>query len=342
MVYRAICSYRWNAVLTAFLAALFVGAVAHAQSIMPVSSSSSSATLPSSQPQPTVKPSLDESGDSIISPDDVLEVYVLDVPELSRQYRVSPAGKVVLPLLPDSLSAAGLTPEEFSDALAKQLRERGLVTAPHIVVTIVSSRLKSVAITGAVKMPQIYPVFGTTTLLDVLSQAQGLADDASNVAVISRGSAGQQATGQATQSVDIKKLLQDSNPADNVDIYPGDRVTVPHAGIVYVVGAVNKPGGFMIKTSNGMTVLQALAMAEDVKLNSVKSKSIIIRPDPNAPEGHEQIPVNLNSVLQGKQRDLVMLPDDILYIPESASKRAFRNIGQAALQAASLAVVYRP
>ena len=84
----------------------------------------------------------------------------------------------------------------------------GWLPNPHIVVTIVSSRLKSVAITGAVKMPQIYPVFGKTTLLDVLSQAQGLADDASNVAIISRGSAGEQATGQTTQSVDIKRLLQ--------------------------------------------------------------------------------------------------------------------------------------
>ena len=114
---------------------------------------------------------------------------------------------MVLPLLPDSLTAAGLTPSEFSDALGKQLRESGLVTNPHIVVTIISSRLKSVSITGAVKMPQIYPVFGKTTLLDVLSQAQGLADDASNVAVISRGNIGDQATGQTIQSVDIKKLL---------------------------------------------------------------------------------------------------------------------------------------
>jgi len=320
------------------LALFCVAAFAQSAKVVPASAPTST----SQKPTTAQRAALDDSGESIISPDDVLEVYVLDVPELSRQYRVSPAGKVVLPLLPDSLSAAGLTPEEFSDALAKQLRESGLVTNPHIVVTIVSSRLKSVAITGAVKMPQIYPVFGKTTLLDVLSQAQGLADDASNVAIISRGSAGQQATGQSTESVDIKKLLQDSNPADNVDVYPGDRVTVPQAGIVYVVGAVNKPGGYMIKTSNGMTVLQALAMAEDVKLNSVKSKSVIIRPDPKAPEGHEQIPVNLNSVLQGKQPDMVMLADDILYIPESASKRAFRNIGQAALQAASLAVVYRP
>ncbi len=314
--------------------------VVFAQSAPVVPSNSPTIASPATRPAPVT--TADNSGDSVISPDDVLEVYVLDVPELSRQYRVSPAGKIVLPLLTDPLSAAGLTPEQFSDSLAKQLRDGGLVTNPHIVVTIVSSRLKSVAITGAVKMPQIYPVFGKTTLLDVLSQAQGLADGASNLAIVSRGTAGEQATGQPTQSVDIKKLLEGSSGKDNVEIYPGDRITVPRAGIVYVVGAVNKPGGFMITTSNGMTVLQALAMAEDVKLNSVKSKAVIIRPDPKATEGHEQVPVNLNLVLAGKQPDVVMMADDILYIPESASKRAFRNIGQAALQAATLAVVYRP
>jgi polysaccharide export outer membrane protein len=305
-------------------------------------SSSASGSVPSADQNSSAVAANFGDAESIISPDDVLEVYVLDVAELSRQYRVSPAGKVVVPLLPDSLTASGLTPAEFSDALGKELRDRGLVTNPHIVTTIVGSRLKAVSITGAVRMPQIYPVFGKTTVLDVLSQAQGLADDASNVAVISRGAVGSQATGQTMQSVDIKKLLTDVNPADNIDVYPGDRITVPHAGIVYVVGAVNKPGGFMIKTSNGMTVLQALAMAEDAKINSVKSKAVIIRPNPDAPEGHRQVPVNLNLVLEGKQPDLVLLADDILYVPESASKRAFRNIGQAALQAATLAVVYRP
>jgi len=304
--------------------------------------SSPAGAMPVANQNTSVRPGNVGEAESAISPDDVLEVYVMDVAELSRQYRVSPTGKVVFPLLPDALTADGLTPTQFSDALGQQLRERGLVTNPHIVVTIISSRLKAVSITGAVKMPQIYPVFGKTTLLDVLSQAQGLADDASNVAVISRGTVGAQATGQTMQSVDIKKLLTDVNPADNIAVYPGDRITVPHAGIVYVVGAVNKPGGFMIKTANGMTVLQALAMAEDVKLNSVKSKAVIIRASAKAPEGHEQIPVNLNHVLEGKQPDTVLLADDILYVPESASKRAFRNIGQAALQAATLAVVYRP
>jgi polysaccharide biosynthesis/export protein len=283
--------------------------------------------------------------DSIISEDDVLEVYVMDVAELSRQYRVAPSGRIVVPLLPDPIYVAGMTPDELAVELGKELREKGLVTNPHIVVSIVSSRLKAVAITGAVKMPQIYPVFGRTTLLDLLSQAQGVSDDASNVAVITRGDLGLQLanTTDRVQRVDIKKLLDTGDPQYNIDIYPGDKVTVPHAGVVYVVGAVNKPGGFVIRAPDkGMTVLQALAMAEDAKSTAVRKKAMIIRQTNDKSGAHQQLPLNVDLILAGKQPDPLLMADDILFIPDSTAKKAFRRGAEAALQAATLAVVYRP
>ena len=304
--------FRWDSQVRFSLWLLVIGVsltfciAANAQSTI------AAAGLSKPQSADTVSPlrgPSDRDSDSIISADDVLEVYVMDVAEISRQYRVSPSGNIVLPLLPNPLPAAGLTPSQFSDSLARQLRDRGLVMNPNIVVTIASSRLKAVSITGAVKMPQIYPVFGRTTLLEVLSQAQGVADDASNLAVISRGDIGMQATNakQRTQTVDLKKLLQTGDPIYNIDIYPGDRITVPHAGVVYVVGAVNKPGGVVIRApDNGMTVLQALAMAEDAKATAQRGKTMIIRPDPKAPDGHTMKPINLNLILAGKQPDYLL------------------------------------
>jgi len=316
--------------------ALCNGANAQSTSTAIGSSKAQSTDVPTALKNPS-----ELDSDSIISPDDVLEVYVMDVAELSRQYRVSPSGTVELPLLPTPLPAAGMTLNHFSDALGKQLHDKGLVMDPHIVVTIVSSRLKSVAITGAVKMPQIYPIFGRTTLLDVLSQAQGLSDDAGNVAMISRGKLGEQATGQTIQTVNLKKLLQTASSTDNVEMYPGDRVTVPRAGIVYVVGAVNKPGGFPIKEADdGMTVLQALAMAEDAKSTAVRNKSMIIRADSSAPGGHKQIPLNLNLILAAKEADPLLRADDILFVPDSTAKKAFRRGAEAALQAATYLAIY--
>ena len=298
-------------------------------------------TTPSNSHASNSAPAVSPDSDSIITADDVLDVYVMDVPELSRQYRVAPSGTVALPLLSHPVNAAGRTTAEFAEALTQELHDSGLVTDPHIVVSIASSRLKSVAITGAVKMPQIYPVLGKTTLLDVLSQAQGLADDAGNTGIIGRGKLGESVTGQTTQSVDLKKLLDTGSSQYNLAIYPGDRVTIPRAGIVYVVGAVNKPGGFIIKgDDNGMTVLQALAMAEDAKSTAVRSRSVIIRPDRNAPDGRQQIPCDLGQILAAKAPDPKLFANDILFVPDSAAKKAFTRGLEAALQAVTGIAIY--
>ena len=111
----------------------------------------------------------------LITPDDVLDIVVFDVPQISRQYRVSPNGVIALPLLAGPIVAAGRTPFELSEQIAAELRSSGMVSNPKVTVEVKESRLHSVVVTGAVKRPQIYPVFGRTTLLDVLSQAEGLA-----------------------------------------------------------------------------------------------------------------------------------------------------------------------
>jgi polysaccharide export outer membrane protein len=285
------------------------------------------------------------SSDGVISPDDVLDIYIIDVPELSRQYRVSDSGTVLLPLFETPLTAAGMKVTDFASVVTKELRDRGIVSQPHVTVSIAASRLQSISITGAVRTPQIYQIFGRTTLLDVLSQAQGLSDDASNIAVISRGELGIQASQskKSSETVDLNKLLQSGDSAYNISIYPGDRVTVPRAGIVYVVGAVNKPGGFPIKqSSQGMTVLQALAFAEDTKQTARGDKTMIIRLDASTVGGHRQVPLNLKKIIAGKAEDPVLQADDILFIPDSQGKKALSKGLETALSSAALAIVYHP
>lgn len=293
--------------------------------------------------------------DYIISPDDVLDIYLVDVPEMSRQYRVSPLGTVTLPLMARPIPAAGRTLGDFADHLKSELSGSGLVSRPQLTVSVHQSRLASVAITGAVKRPQIYPVFGRTTILDVLSQAEGLADDAGNTAIIRRGDTAvlalgleKDANGRAveasrTVTVDLKKLLESGAEESNVEVYPGDRVTVPRAGIVYVVGAVNRPGGFPMKPTSGggVTVLQALAMAEDFKSTAIKDKAVLIRTDASAPGGRTQTPVKLSQVLAGKAPDPAMQADDILFVPDSSSKKILRRGAEAIIQAATGVMIYR-
>ncbi len=314
-----------------------------------------------SAPPPSRPPIVSDSApptavaEYLISPDDVLEIYVLDVPELSREYRVSADGNVTIPLIAAPVRAAGLTLTQFSALVSETLKVAGIVSDAHVSTSVHESRLHAVAITGAVKKPQIYPVLGQTTLLDVLSQAEGLDDDAGNFAIVRRGDIAITASGlpakdmtpgqfeaARTLTVDLQRVLESGDPDANVTIYPGDRITVPRAGIVYVVGAVNRPGGFPMKTSKqGITVLQAIALAEDLKGTAVRKKAVIIRASAQKPDGREQIPVDLNKVLSGKAPDPVLQAEDILFVPDSSSKRALRRAAEAAIQTATGVAIYR-
>lgn len=303
---------------------------------------------PSGMPvSPSASPSL-AGEDYIISPDDVLDVYTVDVAEMSRSIRVSPSGTVSLPLLGKPLPAAGLTLLQLADSIEEALRASGVVVNAQVTVSVQQSRLHSVAVTGAVRRPQIYPVFGRTTLLDVISQSEGLADDAGNIAIVRRGDIAVRTlglnpkdNGVMTVRADLRKALEESDATSNVEIYPGDRVTIPRAGIVYIVGAVNRPGGYAIRPNGrGMTVMQAVALAEDVKPTAKRDQAMIVRVSASDPEGRIQIPVDLKKILAGKGSDPVLQAEDILFVPDSTGKKAVRRSLETALQLTTGIAIY--
>ena len=293
--------------------------------------------------------------DCIISPDDVLTINVYGAPDVTGEYRVSPTGQIELPLLSAPIVAAGRTPAQLSELISEKYRKAEIYSHPRVTVAIKESRVHAITIAGAVKKPQIYPVFGKTTLLDLLSQAEGLADDAGSLAIVTRGAIAMQiikspeacgaaskpASCDSTFSVDLSRLTETGDPLLNVDLYPGDRVTVQRAGIVYVVGAVNRPGGFPLKTGQeNMTVIQALALAEDLKPTAAQKKAMIIRKNPAATDGREEIAVNLTKVLAGHEHDTQLQANDILFVPDSTGKRALRRGAEAAITAATWGLIY--
>jgi len=288
----------------------------------------------------------------VICPDDDLSVDVLDVPELTKSYRVSPTGILTVPLLSKPVQAVGLTLAQLAQRLEEQLQAEGMVSHPHVTIQVKESRLHQIAIAGAVKKPQMYELYGKTTILDALAQAEGLADDAGNTAIITRGDVAtrlaelEQANGTnpasglsnaAIVTVDLKRLLEDGDVTQNFQLYPGDRISVQRAGIFYVVGAVNKPGGFILKDDRQqMTVLKALALSEYTKTTAAPKRTIIVRQAPKAPGGTLDIPVELDKILQGRAKDRVLLANDILFIPESSGKIALHRAAEAAAQGATL------
>jgi polysaccharide export outer membrane protein len=305
----------------------------------------------------TSDPSLPQPGQAyFVSPDDVLHIEIFDVPDISGDYRVSANGTLTLPLLSSPIVGAGLTLDRLSQVIAENYRTARVLGNPQVTVTVKESRVHSIAVVGAVKKPQIYPLFGRTTLLDLLSQAEGTADDAGNTAIITHGEIslwtlkrsgrcggpdGRDAC-SPTMSVDLKKLLDTGDPSINVDLYPGDRVTVRRAGIVYVVGAVKRPGGFPLRSDQEeMTVLKAIALAEDLKPTADRKKAMIIRKNPQMPREREEIRINLAKVLAGRTPDVQLHANDILFVPDSAGKRALLRGADAAIQVTMGLIIWR-
>jgi len=161
-------------------------AIAHAQPQAPVGTPRPSPSAAESAGATTSDLHSSRSEEYLISPEDVLEVYIFDVPELSRDYMVNTQGQVIVPLLPKPVQAAGLTTEELARELEQLFHQSGRLSRPQITVTIKHSRRSAVIVEGAVKTPQSVPVIGPTRLASIISQCGGLADDAGSTATITR------------------------------------------------------------------------------------------------------------------------------------------------------------
>jgi protein involved in polysaccharide export with SLBB domain len=281
--------------------------------------------------------------ETLIYPNDLLFIQVFDVEQMTREYRVSATGTLLFPLLTQPVRVAGLTPQQSGDLISQKCIEAGVLSHPQISVTIRESRLHAVAITGAVKTPQIYPVFGRITLLDILSQGGGLADDAGSTVIITRGEvslralasegggaveAGKSPPVLPTVSVDLRRLLETGDPSLNIDVYPGDRVTVQRAGVV------------LTEDRQNMTVLKAIALAEDLKSTAKSKKAMILRPNSSAAGGREQIPLDLHAMLRGQAPDRPLQSNDILFVPDSKAAKALGQAGQVGLSSLGLAAAY--
>ena len=299
-----------------------------------------------------------------IGPDDVLDINVFAAPELNRQVRVSSGGEISLPLL-GQVRTAGLTPVELESRL-QDLLHRTYMKDPHVSVFVRDLQSHPVSVMGAVKMPGVFQLRGPRTLLEVLSLAGGLSDDAGDTAIIMRGAGASNESSQENRAtsedsppfsldlkdvsssnshldpnarspetaihVNLKDLLDSADPRYNPLVYPGDVVKVTRAGVVYVLGEVRKPGGFALKASEKLSVLQAVALSEGLTHTAAKSGARVIRTDPETGE-RKEFGIDLNKIMKGKDPDIVLESKDIVFVPNSAAKTTFSRGAEAATQA---------
>ena len=288
------------------------------------------------------------SADYVLGPGDQI---TLIVPGLEEQYnekvfRIDVSGDVTLPLV-GRIHASGMSTAALEADL--QTRLRTVLKDPQVVVSISSFGSEPVSVLGAVRTPGIVQLQGRRTLFEVLSMAGGLQPDAGYIVQVTRPLANGKIpvpnvrTDASTQvsvaSIRLKDIINVPNAGENIVILTGDSVSVPKAGIVYVVGSVSKPGGYPLDENESLSALQVLSLAEGLQTTAAASKARILRMVPGAPTRTE-VPVDLNRLMAGKETDVPLRADDILFVPGSAAKKAgFRTI-DAIVNAATYATVY--
>jgi len=251
-----------------------------------------------------------------IAPGDLLEISVFDVPELAQQVRVGADGTAQLALIGNT-PLAGLTGQQAAETIARELHDRNFLVRPQVNVLIKESTSQGVSVVGEVQHPGIYQVTGPRTLLDVVSMAGGLTNVADTRITIKHRSATEDSVTITLKNDDAKTSL-----AMDVQVYPGDLVVVPRAGIVYVLGAVARPGGFVMQDSGKITLLQALAQAGSASTTAAANHAVLLR---KAGDEYVTSQLHLARISRGQEQDVELHANDIVFIPNNRLKDALRN-----------------
>jgi len=197
---------------------------------------------------------------------------------------------------------------------------------PEVSIFIEAFATQGITVYGEVNTPGIYALMGPHRLFDAVSSAGGFTPNAGHTLTILH-----KRSQDPEQVVDLSG--GQNNEQTNVQIYPGDTIIVSKAGVVYVLGEVNKPGAFLIENNTSISLMKAIAMAgSTTKMASLK-RAIIIR---KSPEGSVEMEVSLDKIYHGKSSDLALHPEDIVFVPLSNLK----NYGAMGIQAAIEAAVY--
>jgi polysaccharide biosynthesis/export protein len=300
-----------------------------------------------------VQVTLDPDSSYVLGPRDQISIQALEAEEInSKSVRIDGDGNVDLPLV-GRIRAAGLTAQQFEAELSARLKT--YIYRPDIVVNVTDFASQPVTVMGAVTTPGVHQLQGRKNLFELLSMAGGVRADAGSKVKVTRRkewgpiplpSATKDASGQFTiAEVSLRSIMDATNPEENISIQPYDVITVPRAAVVYVLGEVQKPGAFVLGDQETITALQALTLAGGLG----KSYGLTSTPAPQSARilrlssgsSRTEIPVDLKAVLSGKQGDVSLQADDILFIPNNAAAGAMKFAVQTAISAAVTAAFYR-
>ena len=285
--------------------------------------------LPSANVSSTEKSTLGpDSPAPLIAPGDEVEVAVYGAPDLSVHSRVSADGNISMPLI-GYVRLAGLSSSQAEGAIEDRLRQHDVLNNPQVSVYIKEYTGSGISVTGEVARPGVYSVVGPHRLFDILQDAGGLTEKAADSVIISHTGSDNPITVELPNNPEALSRL-------NVQLLPGDTVVVPKAGIVYVLGSVVKPGGYVLNAASGLTLLRVIAAAGGPVETAALGRAKMLR---RTQDGLQELPLPLKKLLSAKVADIPVQADDIIYIPNSHLKEML-NAGALATSAGT-AAIYR-
>jgi len=263
---------------------------------------------------------------------DLLSFSVYGIPDLAQDIRIGNAGDVYLPLI-GYVQLAGLTLDQAQTVIENRLREGEFVKNPHVALSLKDYVNQSAIVTGEVNRPGIYPIMGSRRMLEVLAAAGGLTPRAGKTVTITHRDHPEEPV-----KVDLPGDLAKS-PKDNIEILPGDTLLVNRAGLVYVVGEVQRPAGLVMDNYEKMTVMQAIALVGGPTSVASMNGARLIR---TTATGREEMHLKLNRMLSAKQADIPLQPEDIIFVPSSFGKKAAKRGAESAIAITQTLAIYHP
>jgi len=261
---------------------------------------------------PLIAPVPEDFSSLRIAPGFLLSMEVFDTPEYSLELRVDANGNVALPLAGD-VHVTDLTLVEASGKIASALRDSKILNNPRVNLNVEEYASTQVTVLGEVHNPGRIEMLAPRHLDDVIAMAGGETEDAGKQIEI------RHSTGTEPHSLLIEYSRNtNSHILSETIVRPGDTVTVRRAGIVYVLGAVNRPGGYIMQEDGDLNVTQAVALAYGTTMPAAIGSMRVIRKTDDG--GVKEMPIDFRDMVKGKIPPLRLQAEDVVYVPLSKTK----------------------
>jgi polysaccharide export outer membrane protein len=265
-----------------------------------------------------------------LAPGFLLNVEVFGESELSGHVRVDNDGNITFPFL-GKMHVAGDSVPEAQNKIQKRFVEQEILTNPQVTINVEQFAATNVTVLGEVQTPGRIELLAPHSLLDVLGMAGGVTTLAGRVIEVKHADA----SGGSTNNTYDYARGSNGDTIRDVMVKPGDTIIVKRAGIVYVLGAVNRPGGYVMQEEGELNVAQAISLAQGLAMQAKTSALRVVKHGENGEV--IDVPISYNGMMDGKVAPMKLQAEDIVYVPVNKLKAFFSTssslIGQTAAAA---------